>query len=213
MRHIMFDIDGTLIKSNDFDTACFVSAVEEVVRIKISSDWARYNHVTDAGILEEIFDSNGVGSKQANRERVKRAFIRNIQKCIRKSPVEEIPGASLFLGRLQSMDNVAISLATGGWYETAILKLNSAGIDFGGIPIASSNDHVSRVAIMRTAQHRTGSNTVLPCIYFGDGSWDKQACAELGFSFVLVGDQIQHEPRVQDYTSTQKIMDLIGLIR
>ncbi len=31
MHHIMFDIDGTLVKSDDFDEDCFIAAVSDVL--------------------------------------------------------------------------------------------------------------------------------------------------------------------------------------
>lgn len=51
----MFDIDGTLIESDDFDSECFTEAVKEVTGFDIDTDWSRYEHVTDAGILNEFF--------------------------------------------------------------------------------------------------------------------------------------------------------------
>ena len=53
------------------------------------------------------------------------------------------------------MGHVAISFATGGWYESAILKLESAGIKISNIPIASANDHHSRIEIMKIAEKTT----------------------------------------------------------
>jgi hypothetical protein len=32
MYHVMFEVDGTLVKSYDFDEACFVAAVSESER-------------------------------------------------------------------------------------------------------------------------------------------------------------------------------------
>ena len=50
----MFDIDGTLVNSNDFDEECYLKAAETVLSVKISSDWENYEHATDSGILNEV---------------------------------------------------------------------------------------------------------------------------------------------------------------
>jgi hypothetical protein len=55
MHLAMFDIDGTLTLSNDLDDAAFLSALDEVFNIReVSTDWATYLQVTDAGIFREI---------------------------------------------------------------------------------------------------------------------------------------------------------------
>ena len=52
MHLVMFDIDGTLIESSDFDTECFRAAVKDVLKIPV--DTKNYRHVTDSGILRQI---------------------------------------------------------------------------------------------------------------------------------------------------------------
>ena len=39
MKHVMFDVDGTLIQSYGFDETCFVAAVKEVTGVDLVSDW------------------------------------------------------------------------------------------------------------------------------------------------------------------------------
>ena len=56
----MFDIDGTLVKSYDLDSRCFIESVKDVTGIYVDSDWSKYRHVTDSGILEEIIEINGI---------------------------------------------------------------------------------------------------------------------------------------------------------
>jgi len=80
-------------------------------------------------------------------------------------------------------DSVSLSIATGGWEETALLKLQSAGIDVSGIPIASSNDHYARIEIMKMARVKASACESFPVTYFGDAAWDQKACRELGYNF------------------------------
>lgn len=208
----MFDIDGTLVQSYDIDSECFISAVKEVVGVEISSDWSTYAHVTDAGILDEILDSNGVSNKQIIHNEVKSIFIQKIQKRISRKSVQEVLGASSFLEFLKSMDDVVVSLATGGWYESAVLKLGSAGINYDDIPIASSNDSFIRTEIMKIATSRANVGNSCSCTYFGDGSWDKKASEQLGYNFVLVGsNKLEHIPNILNFEPINEVVACIGL--
>jgi hypothetical protein len=104
-----------------------------------------------------------------------------------------------------------VSLATGGWYESAVLKLRSAGINFDGISIASSNDSSIRTEIMKIATSRTTKGNECQCTYFGDGIWDKRATEKLGYNFVLVGNKLVHKPNINNFKSQNEVMACIGL--
>ena len=212
LHHVMFDIDGTLVQSSDLDDDCFIRAIEEILGIVIDEVWSNYEHVTDKGILNEIIQSKGLNDqKDEIHEKVKNTFVRKIRECLEKAPAQEVPGASLFLTRLSAMNNVVISIATGGWYESAVLKLKSAGISVTNIPIASSNDHFSRTEIMKIAEAEATNSAAISNTYFGDGPWDKKACEELGYNFVLVGNRVKHDQNIENFNSANEAMAYIGL--
>ena len=51
---VMFDIDGTLVDSDEFDGALYAQAVQSVLGADVDTTWSSYENVTDSGILEEI---------------------------------------------------------------------------------------------------------------------------------------------------------------
>lgn len=211
MYHIMFDIDGTLIQSNDFDADCFIKAVEKSIGIKIDDNWSNYKNVTDSGILNEIIISHDLTNQTEEiHKNVKEIFVNKIHNHLQKNPIYEIEGASSFLSELKKNDQVVLSIATGGWYESAILKLQYANIDFKGIPIVSSNEYFSRKEIMKSAEKIINSNSYTTS-YFGDGIWDKEACEALGYNFIAVGNNVEHYQKIEDYKSIRKAMSYIGL--
>jgi hypothetical protein len=56
MKLIMFDIDGTLTRTDATDGDCFVQALRDVFCFTgISDDWSIYPHCTDSGILDALF--------------------------------------------------------------------------------------------------------------------------------------------------------------
>ena len=207
----MFDIDGTIIESYDLDSECFTEAIKEVTGYEIDTNWSRYKHVTDTGILNQFFKEMKIENTEIAHENIKSVFLSKIQTRIAKKPINEIAGASEFISSLKELENVAISFATGGWYESAILKLESAGIKISNIPIASANDHHSRIEIMKIAEKRAVKETRLSFTYFGDGSWDLKACKELGVNFVLVGDKLEHSQSIINFKKQNEALVYIGL--
>ena len=70
-----------------------------------------------------------------------------------------------------------------------MLKLDTAGFNLDGVPVASSDDSPSRVEIMQIALSRLGSDFE-SVTYFGDAEWDRRACQQLGWNFVAVGSDL-----------------------
>lgn len=210
MHHVIFDIDGTLVQSNDFDTKCYIDAVHEVIGISLDDNWSKYKHVTDAGILNEIILSHGLQEQaQEIHKSVKEKFVSKIETYLQQNSISQIAGASTFLSELRKRNDVFISIATGGWYESALLKLQYANIDFEGIPISSSNDHFSRTEIMKLTSKKIGNDSKYAISYFGDGIWDKKACMELGYNFIAVGNGVEHHQSIHDFLSIDKAIALL----
>lgn len=207
----MFDIDGTLVHSSECDARCLAHAVKDVIGIDMDCNWNNYEHVTDAGILNQVFSKAQIADKETLAKLTKKRFIELLNIAIKTEPLREVAGANQFIQHLQSLDNVRVSLATGGWYESAIIKLRAAGIDYTGLPFASSNDHFARIEIMKIAAVRSGVQVTEPVIYFGDGAWDKKACETLGYNLGLVGDALAHQPQIIDYRDLDSLSSIIGL--
>lgn len=207
MKYVIFDIDGTLTQSTNFDASCFKNAVLEHADVVFKEDWGEYEHVTDSGILSEIIRTHGLIRHEIELTKsIKNTFIRNIETHLSYSPVNEVPGANEFLGILASLDGVSVAIATGGWGETAKLKLGSAGIDFENVPLCSANDAISRVDIMTLAKTKAGVQPEKRITYFGDAAWDKKACSDLGWNFVLVGNRIEHSQRIATFYQKSEAM-------
>jgi beta-phosphoglucomutase-like phosphatase (HAD superfamily) len=207
---VVFDIDGTLVQSYDIDSHCYVEAVKDVTGIAINSDWTSYQHVTDAGILQEVISKHRLADKLVIFKEVKQAFLEKLTARIALNSINQVGSCSAFLSYLKTRHDVVVSFATGGWYESAILKLASAGIDHSSILIASANDEISRNAIMIKAM-KDYQGVVNKCSYFGDGHWDKLACQQLGINFIAVGNRVEHYQSVKDFSNYTQLMKYIGL--
>ena len=215
MHLVLFDIDGTLVDSDEFDSELYVQAVREVLGMEINDDWSAYRNVTDGGILDEIMDNAGLKVDRLRvHTEVKAVFVELVSEYLheRDGRLPEIEGAGTFLDELESVPEVSMALATGGWEETARMKLRAAGLDRYSLPLASGSDAVTRTEIMQIAENRAlegrapGRRT-----YFGDGVWDKQASEELGYDFIAIGDKVQHPARYPDFRRGKAILSrLLG---
>lgn len=212
MHHIMFDVDGTLVQSFEFDEACFIAAVKSVLGDNLDTQWHLYPHVTDSGILDHHLKRVGLMHQRDQwHKKVKQAFINNISDHLSQQPAQEVAGAGKLISHLKSMPNVSLSIATGGWGETARLKLASAGIDIEGIPLASANDHVDRAEIMRCALNKAGVSlqALKSVTYVGDAQWDIDTCKRLKWPLILVGERAVHNKRVANFDELAEFMDLL----
>ncbi|MGF1764752.1 HAD family hydrolase [Aliivibrio kagoshimensis] len=209
-HHVMLDIDGTLLQSYEMDEECFVEAVREATGLEISTDWGGYPFVTDRGILKTFIEQQGLKYSLTELENiVKPIFIRNVQQSVKASPAEEVLGAKKFLSHLLDSDKYVVSIATGGWGETARIKLKSAGFETEKLDIMSSNDHYSRIKIMELAKSAINQIGDYPVTYFGDAEWDLRACEELAVNVVIVGNRVNHYQRIQDFSCLDSALSFV----
>lgn len=215
MHLAMFDIDGTLVDSMDFDKQCYLKTIRELFNIEVSKNVEDYKHATDSGILDEIITQHNISGNRAEIHRqFRHCFYTLISDHIaqHQDAIHEIKGASRFLNHLRSLENVSVAIATGGWEETAKLKLQTVNIDYRGLAFASSSDHHVRTEVMRIAEKRASNGIPFQSkTYFGDAIWDKKASAELNYRFVLIGNNVTHNLQINDYQNIDHIVETLNL--
>ncbi|MBA3661441.1 MAG: HAD family hydrolase [Gammaproteobacteria bacterium] len=194
---IVFDIDGTLTKTNDIDSLLFEKSILEVLPIhSLDTNWANYKYSTDAGILAEITQSTLNRNPHTSEVvSIKTKFFSYLASAFANHPSHCLPihGAKEIFQRLSRL-GWDIAIATGGWKTSALLKLRSAQIPYQAIPIAHSDDHVERRRIISLAIERSQKHYNKPCfkkiIYVGDRLWDERAAMDLGIDFLGIGDDL-----------------------
>ncbi len=95
MHAIVFDIDGTLLQSNEFDDALYEEAVRAVLgSVQFRESIADYDHVTDSGIIQQLLDDNQIVSEPTYIPVIRRRFVRALNDHVQKEgPFQEVPGA------------------------------------------------------------------------------------------------------------------------
>lgn len=192
MKLVVFDLDGTLTQTTAVDEDCFVRAFEEALRIfELNKNWNDYEHVTDQGILLQIFmERFGRHPDIDEHESVVTRFIDllSVRYSSDTSDFGEVRGATTLLHRLRSESNWAIALATGAWQRSAEFKIGRALLPVNDIPSAFSEDGPSREAIVCAAidraviQYRQAKFERV--ISVGDALWDVKTARNLGIPFL-----------------------------
>jgi phosphoglycolate phosphatase-like HAD superfamily hydrolase len=192
MHLVMFDIDGTLVESMKVDEECFVRSFKDVFGFAdIDTDWSQYLRTTDSGIFHDVFTSR-IGRSPTAQEvsRFRRHFTQLLVAASSQSPFAPIAGADRLLSRLAQGGSHRVSLATGGWRDSARLKMASAGMCFDEHPAASADDALDRESIIRLSKQRAAERygeSVASTVYVGDEVWDARACRSLGVPFIGIG--------------------------
>jgi len=213
MKAVVFDIDGTLTQTNRVDSQCFIQAIQEVLGVEeFDTEWSNYQFVTDSGVAQEISQRYCDRPMSGSLTKALHHRLATLLKEQPKSAFAEVPGAIAFLEKLQASPDHAIAFATGAHEASARHKLESAGFQIGGIPLASSSDAVVREHIMlealdRTAQQHRARFTEV--IYFGDAAWDVEASANLGWRLIGIGPGIKTGTVFQDYTDPEAILAVL----
>ena len=196
MKWIIFDIDGTLTDTSPVDDKCFFQAFKATFGADIShQSWEEVTHVTDWGITEElVMHIHGRKPTAKEYESMIATFVELLEKekSADISQFQEIMGASNFFQYAKNRSDWKLGIATGGWENSALLKLDVAGIDVGGVAFSNSTHYKSREDIIRHVFRQLSANqevTKEHIFYFGDGIWDYQTCQNLGIRFIGIDYQ------------------------
>lgn len=197
MRLVVFDIDGTLFRADDFEDDLFQRAIADVFGLRdIDTDWNRYGHVTDTHITEVLVrDQRGspVQPEEQAAAEARMAALYREALAARRPDELEIPGAMSILRKLRPQ-GWHVAIATGAWHGPARAKLNAIGADIDAMPAATASDASSREEVMMTAAARARHHYDVDCyariVYVGDGVWDARACQSLDWSFVGIADTV-----------------------
>jgi beta-phosphoglucomutase-like phosphatase (HAD superfamily) len=158
MHLVVFDSDGTLTNTNLEDRECYWRAICELLGFSSEQpQWSEFRHVTDVGIASELCERHlhrQLTSVDVEALSFRLATLLEVALVDKNPRAYQIPGSGEILSILGKSFDFAVALATGGLRVSAELKLRSANLLNPFIPIASSNDAVSREEIIRIAARR-----------------------------------------------------------
>jgi phosphoglycolate phosphatase-like HAD superfamily hydrolase len=194
VRLAVFDIDGTLTDTCAVDTECYLEALAEVFGLPselVRAEWRLYPHVTDSGIAATAVERHLRRQVEpAELARLESVFVGRLAAELRRAPerCRPIPGARELVAELAAKEDWMVALATGGFRQSALLKLALAGFDPPPI-LATAAEAPSRAEItrhaLRAAREMLGGGFE-SAVLVGDAPWDVAAGRELGLPCVGV---------------------------
>jgi len=229
---LIFDLDGTLCVSSDLDDECYAEACRRTLDLpSIDTDWAAYPDATDPVIGRTLIDRHlpDVQSDPTAGDRALRqlhdAFVHLIRERIGPQHSRQTPGAASLLQQLAQHSHAHAAVATGGWRESATLKLQHAGIQLPtDIPMRTSYDALRRVDIIRAAWNAVEARLgrTVPkhdVVYLGDGVWDLKATRQLDIGFLgvvvehgkaqrLAEEGVPHRHMLERFPDADQLLDL-----
>ncbi|MFP4528404.1 MAG: HAD family hydrolase [Candidatus Kapaibacterium sp.] len=227
MKLVIFDIDGTLTNTVDVDDICFAKAFKDVFGMDISGiNWHRIKTLssgTDTGMAMEIYRSyKKVLPDMNDIITLRETFTRRLKFELITHPEKftEIPGARNFMRKLCNNSKIGVSVSTGSWKQSGLMKLAAAGMEIGDIPYSSSEFLSKRTEILDDVIQKSkkyyGHDKFDSMVYIGDGKWDYLSARELGIKFVGVDYERTGKLAIagatdiiHDYTELDMVIKLI----
>ena len=219
MYLVMFDVDGTLTRSYQYDQQCYAETLHQLTGLTVDTNWQNYPHVSDSSVTQTVIKRHQLAAEIA--ELAERDFSLRLLAMHQQAPeqFQAITGANQLLQELQQA-GIAISIATGCWRNSALIKLDKSGIQRGELPMATASDAYTRQDIMRESARRAavhyGVGQFEQIVYVGDGEWDVRCSAELGYQFIGIGESIAQlrrlgaECTLPDYSNSEQFWNFLA---
>jgi len=158
MRVVLFDIDGTILRSGGVGRIAMERALTRVFGSPGSSDY-HYDGKTDKQIVRETMRLEGLPDEQIDEQMpvLLEEYLAGLRTELASGArtVHVFPGVLELLDELESEASVVLGLLTGNIEHGARAKLAAAGIDIERFRVnAFGSDHEDRPELPGVAQRR-----------------------------------------------------------
>jgi phosphoglycolate phosphatase-like HAD superfamily hydrolase len=196
MKLAIFDLDGSLTRTNEVDDLCFPRAFADLFGVHdLNTDWSTYTQSTDTVVFQEAFGKTFRRLPNPDESKAfRRHFVELLSELHASQPAmfTEVSGASRFLDRLQRDSRWRVAIATGCWKQSAEFKIQAAGLPTAGLPMAYVEDSPFREEIVQAAVDRASCHYTRQLferiVSVGDGIWDVKTAQKLGLPFIGVAE-------------------------
>ncbi len=194
MNLVIFDIDGTITKTNPVDEACFRQTAEEIFQKKIGSiDFHDFRNITDSTVVFELYQKHmGRNPSRDEYYSFRKAFKKNLKSLFKthSNEFEPVDGIQTLLHELGKHGKWKFIIATGCWKFSAKFKLESSGFYYKKLDVVTADDGLTRDRIIlnaiNQAKKKHSVDDFKRIVYVGDASWDIKSCYNLHLPFIGV---------------------------
>ncbi|HEY1191852.1 MAG TPA: HAD family hydrolase [Gemmata sp.] len=113
MPIILFDIDGTLVRTGGAGKAAMEQALVSAFGVTELRDGVKYSGRTDGAIGRDLLVAHGVEPTLANQHKLRDAYLANLPGSLQERGGEVCPGIPELLARLVGRTDVVLGLLTG----------------------------------------------------------------------------------------------------
>lgn len=158
MHVLLFDIDGTLIRSGGAGKAAMEAGLCSEFGVRELHDVVPYSGRTDTSISRDLLSVHGIEPSDENIIRLRTAYLSHLPATLEKYQGVVLPGIRDLLNRLQSDDRFCVGLLTGNVRAGARCKLSHFDLwqyfPFGAFADdILDRDDVARSALIHTSKH------------------------------------------------------------
>jgi phosphoglycolate phosphatase-like HAD superfamily hydrolase len=155
VRLVLFDIDGTLIRTGGAGVVAFGQTAELLYGVPEAVNRINFHGRTDTAIIREFFQANGKEGRHWDIRHFLDAYVFLLEHRMAQNPGEVCPGVHGFVEGLLALPNPPVlGLLTGNIRLGAEIKLRPHGL-WGGWELgAFGDDHEDRNQLARIALDR-----------------------------------------------------------
>jgi phosphoglycolate phosphatase-like HAD superfamily hydrolase len=189
MRVLLFDIDGTLIRSGGAGKAAMEAGLTDVFGVREVRGQVPYSGRTDPGIGAELLAIHGIEPTDANIEKLHTAYLARLPEFLGQMRGIVLPGVDEALRRERS--GAVVGLLTGNIRRGAEIKLSHFGLwkhfAFGGFADGlRERDDVARRALAEAEAHVGQPIDPQQVWVIGDTPLDVKCARAIGARAVVV---------------------------
>jgi phosphoglycolate phosphatase len=155
VRLVLFDIDGTLIRTGGAGVKAFAKVFATEFNATDGFEQLKFAGRTDVSLVREFFGFHGIPVTQENLHRFFERYVFWLDHILRESKTALCPGVSAFIGKLQSLPEAPLlGLLTGNIRLGAEIKLRHFNLWETFVTGAFADDHEQRDQIAAIARER-----------------------------------------------------------
>jgi len=152
---VLFDVDGTLIRSRGAGVMAFGKTFETEFNIKVDTNRVKFSGRTDPSIVREFFRIYGIDQSIGNFQRFFDTYVFWLDYLLKRSNGEILKGVWNFINGLRAADvPVVIGILTGNIRLGAEIKLRHFQLWDEFVVGAFGDDHEDRNTLAKIAQER-----------------------------------------------------------
>ncbi len=163
VRLLLFDLDGTLIRSNGVGRAALDSAFAERCGWEEATRGLSFAGATDIGIVRDVFARFGRSADEAAAAcpDLLGSYLRHLEALLARSPgaVVTLTGVNALLAGLRARDDAVVGVLTGNVEGGARLKVAAAGLEWSFRVGAFGDEAPTRPDLLPLALERAAAVT------------------------------------------------------